>query len=75
MKVKLISKNILNYLYTENELADFSIMESFYTIRKLKSVIYSLENDYIEVSEPKENGQVYCEQFKIWFNINDYKIL
>lgn len=39
MKVKLLPEIIIKYSYTEEELTDLSIMESFYTIRKLKTCI------------------------------------
>lgn len=39
MKVKLDKDVIMNQNYTEEELTELSIMESFYIIRKLKALI------------------------------------
>lgn len=76
MKVKLISENILKYSYTEEELSfEYSKTESFYLIRKLKATIKSVENGGIEVLEPDKNGQVYSDEFSIWFQDYEYKII
>lgn len=75
MKVKLLPEIIIKYSYTEEELTDLSIMESFYTIRKLKTCIKSLQIGFIEVSDQNKNKQVFSEEFQIWFNENEYKIL
>ena len=75
MRVRLIPKNIIENSYTEEELKDLSILESFYVMRKLKAVIKSVENSSIGVTEPNDNGQVFSSEFMIWFNQNEYEII
>lgn len=68
MKVILKSKETIENLYSEKELSDLSIVESFYVIRILKALAESLENGFIEVSEMNENGQVFSEKYNIWLS-------
>lgn len=71
ISVKLIGSVIAKNTYSENELSELSVLESIYTIRKLKAVIDS-NGDFIEVVEGSEN-QVYSEKYKIWFQEDEYE--
>jgi hypothetical protein len=71
ISVKLIGSIIIKNTYNESELSELSVMESIYTIRKLKAVIDS-NGDYIDVTEGSDN-QVYSEKYKIWFQEGEYK--
>jgi hypothetical protein len=71
ISVKLIGSIIANNTYSESELSELSVLESIYTIRKLKAVIES-NGDFIEVIEGSDN-QVYSEKYKIWFQEGEYK--
>ncbi len=71
ISVKLIASIIIENTYSESELSELSVLESIYTIRKLKAVIES-NGDFIEVIEGSEN-QVYSEKYKIWFQEGEYK--
>lgn len=71
ISVKLIGSKIIKNTYNESELSELSVMESIYTIRKLKAVIDS-NGDYIDVTEGSDN-QVYSEKYKIWFQEGEYK--
>jgi len=72
MKIKLIKEEILNNLYSEEDLRDLSIMESIYSIRKLKALADSLDGEYILVSDDIKNGQVFSHKYQIWFSNNEY---
>ncbi|MCK9446779.1 hypothetical protein M0Q50_07970 [bacterium] len=72
MKIKLIKEEILNNLYSEEDLRDLSIMESIYSIRKLKALADSLDGEYILVSDDIKNGQVFSHKYQIWFLENEY---
>lgn len=71
ISVKLVGSVITKNTYSENELSELSVLESIYTIRKLKAVIDS-NGDFIEVIEGSEN-QVYSEKYKIWFQEGEYQ--
>lgn len=71
ISVKLIGSVIAKNTYSENELSELSVLESIYTIRKLKAVI-DANGNYIKVTEGSEN-QVYSEKYKIWFQEGEYE--
>jgi len=75
MKIKLNRLEIINNLYTEEELSDLSIMESFYHIRKLKALSESLESGYIKIDKTNQYNQVYSNKYEIWFNLNEYELI
>jgi len=77
MKYKAIlnKKQILDSLMTDEEYSEYSILEILYDMRKLKGLVKSLEDGYIEVGEAKENGQRFSEEFDIWFNENELTII
>ncbi len=70
MLVKLISKEILNNTYSEEELSELSVMEYVGDIRKLKAVI-DADGNFIEVKEGLD-GYVYSEKYKVGFGEKEY---
>lgn len=74
MRVKLIKDAILNSLNSEEDLSDMSTMEAIYDIRKLKALVYSMENDGIEVSKPSLSNSVRSKEYEIWFNEGEYEV-
>lgn len=65
MKVRLDKASILEGLYSEEELSELSILESFYSIRKLKTLIDYGES-VIEVNQINDYSQCFIEKFDIW---------
>lgn len=65
MKVKLDKQTILNGFYTEEQLADLSIMESFYTIRQLKALL-AIGDSVFEPVKINGHNQCYLPDFDIW---------
>jgi len=74
-KAILNKKQILDSLMTDEEYSEYSILEILYDMRKLKGLVKSSEEGYIEVGESKENGQRFSEEFDIWFNENELTII
>ena len=76
MKVKLHMGEVFKNIQTEKELADQSIMESFYAIRRLKALAESLNNGSIDVVD-KTNAcnQVYSVKYEIWFSSNEFELI
>jgi hypothetical protein len=74
MKIQLVPHNIATGIMDEDSLADLSIMESIYAIRKLRAAIL-LAGKVIEVDDPNKYGQVFLSDFDIGIAAEEYKIL
>lgn len=75
MKVQLIRSNIIENLYSEEQLSDYGLMESIYAIRKLKALAESLATGSIEVQDSTNNSsQVFSVKYDIWFQAEEYKL-
>jgi hypothetical protein len=68
MKIKLNVDNILKNIYTEENLADMSLIESLYQIRKLKAIIKYFKDGFLEL-----NPLRYSKEFEVFFAIDDYE--
>ena len=70
LRVKLNKNAVIKNLTTEEVLLDqSSVVDSLYIIRRLKGLIESITNGYIEVkNESNDYGQRYSEEFMVWFN-------
>ncbi len=75
MKVELLKDNIIKNIDTEDNLLDSSKLESIYEIRKLKGLVESLNEGFIEVDKVNKHGQAFSSQFEIWFNKDEYNSL
>lgn len=73
IEVKLAKDKIIKELYTEDELSDMSIMESFYQMRKLKALIHYGENSF-EVKRINANKTAYLEKFEITIDVYPARI-
>ena len=76
MKIKLNALEVLLGIADEEALLEQSKMESIYAIRALKALVSSEKTGFIIVNK-KENksGQVFSEDFQIWFSRNEFDCL
>lgn len=65
MKVKLDKEYMMECMYSEEQLLELSIAESFYVIRKLKALL-ALGESVFEPVEVNSHNQCYLPEFKIW---------
>lgn len=73
-KVKIIIEEIIDTLPSNEELGDSSIMETIYIFSKLRAYRKSLKDGFIEVHpDTNEYGQVYSDEFDIWFSKGEYE--
>jgi len=74
MKIIINSKRIAENIQSEDALAELSKMDSFYEIRKLKVAVL-LNGLDIEITKMNDYAQVFIDEFDIWINSNEYKIV
>ena len=72
MKVRLKIHETLESLYSEDDLKDLPVYESIYSIRILKSLVESMENGFIEVTEVDGCGQVFYGKYNVWLSHFDF---
>jgi hypothetical protein len=78
MRVKLTNhckQNIARKVFDEESFMDNSSMEHLYLCRGLLAVIQSMDDGYINVNLPTENGFVLAPEFGVGFNLGEYEVL
>lgn len=75
MKVKLNSKTIIKNILKEEQLSDYSEIESLFHIRKVKAAIESKDQGFIEVDDEIKNGQVKSNDYRIWLQEGEYELV
>ena len=75
MKAELLKDNVIKNIDTEENLLGCSKLESIYEIRKLKGLVESLTDGFIEIDKVNEGGQGFSEKFEIWFNEDELNFI
>lgn len=71
MLVKLLPAKIVEKSDREEQLADESVMESIYIIRKLRAALH-YGNESVELETNDDDTQVYSKEFMIWFSKDEF---
>lgn len=71
MKVKILVDAILENSQSEEDLLEYSTIESIYEIRRLKTALM-FRDKMINVEQVNNSGQIYIEATQIWINKGEY---
>ena len=75
-KAKILPEKLVDTFYPEDDLFDYSIIESIYQIRQLKACIKSMQDGFILVEYPiNEYDQCFSKEFEIGFLKQAFEIL